>query len=401
MSAGKTKSVYLKLKKEVKTGSIKVIVKDDSGNKLKYAKIYLDGKYKGKTNSSGEYTIKDVSEGSHTVKATKSGYEDDSENVYVSAGKTKSVYLTLDKGDKELPTVEILSPKDGQTVSGKVTIKIHASDNVGVKKLNLSISDSGHEVIVDKKKYHETYWEYTWDTSSLEEGKYTILVTAEDEEGNADSVKIEVTVGEGGDNDVEGFSWYERSYIGDRGYVYTFGVTRKDISSAGILLYEREEDKWNHVLTLRIDLYPSDKEIHVVIRQFLPKGEKKLIVDTKIDREKIKDITDLWDDCDKMAKIIDHEIKFETLLTHDEVADAILKSVKEPFLNLSKLISPEAISVAQSVISAAQTGVSTSAQIQLTNFVNIATIEQQTMLMYTVVSMTVIIVGTAACLGAL
>ena len=97
MSAGKTKSVYLKLKKEVKTGSIKVIVKDDSGNKLKYAKIYLDGKYKGKTNSSGEYTIKDVSEGSHTVKATKSGYEDDSENVYVSAGKTKSVYLKLKK----------------------------------------------------------------------------------------------------------------------------------------------------------------------------------------------------------------------------------------------------------------------------------------------------------------
>jgi len=82
-------------------GSIKVIVKDDSGKKLKDAKVYLDGSYQGKTNSSGEYTIRDAEPGSHTVKATKSGYEDDSEKVTVSADKTKTVYLTLE-GEKNL-----------------------------------------------------------------------------------------------------------------------------------------------------------------------------------------------------------------------------------------------------------------------------------------------------------
>ena len=180
------------------TGSIKVIVKDNSGNRLKGASIYLDGSYKGSTNYNGELLIEDLSPENYTVKATKSGYED-SENVSLGPGEEKIVTLTLwIEEDEEKPTVEILSPKDGETVSGKVTIKIHASDNVGVKKLNLIISDSGHEVIVDKKKYHETYWEYTWDTSNLEKGEYTIHVTAEDEEGNADGVEIEVTVGEGG-----------------------------------------------------------------------------------------------------------------------------------------------------------------------------------------------------------
>ncbi|RLF98005.1 hypothetical protein DRN58_07780, partial [Thermococci archaeon] len=182
----------------IQYGSIKVIVKDQNGNEIKDAKVYLDGDYQGKTKSNGELLIENVSPGDYTVSASKSG-DEDSEDISLKSGEEKIVTLTLwIEEDEEKPTVEILSPKDGETVSGKVTIKIHASDNVGVKKLNLIISDSGHEVIVDKKKYHETYWEYTWDTSNLEKGEYTIHVTAEDEEGNADGVKIEVTVGEGG-----------------------------------------------------------------------------------------------------------------------------------------------------------------------------------------------------------
>jgi len=87
-------------------GSIKVIVKDDSGNKLRDAEIRLDGSYKGKINSSGEYTISNLSPGSYTVKASKSGYEDDSESVYVESGKTKTIYLTL----KEIPSPTTTPP---------------------------------------------------------------------------------------------------------------------------------------------------------------------------------------------------------------------------------------------------------------------------------------------------
>ncbi|HEC87479.1 MAG TPA: hypothetical protein ENI49_06435, partial [Thermoplasmatales archaeon] len=130
--------------------------------------------------------------------------------------------------DEEKPTVEILSPKDGETVSGKVTMKIHASDNVGVKTLNLIISDSGHKVIVDKKKHHETDWEYTWDTSSLEEREYTIKVTAEDDAGNSDGVEIEVEFMKDIDKDNDGVEYPEDNCP------ETYNPDQKDIDNDGI-----------------------------------------------------------------------------------------------------------------------------------------------------------------------
>jgi hypothetical protein len=92
---GKTVKVYLYLEQEEKEfGTIKVYVKDDSGNKLPGASVYLDSIYKGKTDNNGYLRIYDVSEGSYTVKVSKSGYEDDSKKVRVDAGKTETVYLT-------------------------------------------------------------------------------------------------------------------------------------------------------------------------------------------------------------------------------------------------------------------------------------------------------------------
>ena len=67
------------------TGNI-YVRSDPSG-----ASIYLDGIYEGTTPA----TISDTSPGSHTVKLTKSGYEDYTTTVYVSAGDTESVDATL------------------------------------------------------------------------------------------------------------------------------------------------------------------------------------------------------------------------------------------------------------------------------------------------------------------
>jgi len=228
VESGETKTVYLTLKEIPKKGSIKVIVKDQNGNRIEDASVYLDGTLKGSTNYNGELLIEDLSPEKYTVKATKSGYED-SENVSLGLGEEKIVTLTLwIEEDEEKPTVEILSPKDGETVSGKVTIKIHASDNVGVKKLNLIISDSGHEVIIDKKKYHETYWEYTWDTSNLEKGEYTIHVTAEDDAGNSDGVEIEVEFMKDLDKDNDGVEYPEDNCP------ETYNPDQKDIDNDGI-----------------------------------------------------------------------------------------------------------------------------------------------------------------------
>ena len=88
------------------TGDIKVIVKDQDENRIEDANVYLDGSYKGKTNPDGEYTISGLSPGNYTVKASKSGYEEDSESVYVEAGETDTVYLTLE----EIPTPTTPAP---------------------------------------------------------------------------------------------------------------------------------------------------------------------------------------------------------------------------------------------------------------------------------------------------
>ncbi|HDN81203.1 MAG TPA: PEGA domain-containing protein, partial [Methanomicrobia archaeon] len=80
-----------------KTGDIKVIVEDQDGNRIESAKIYINGDYQGVTDYDGEYFIEDLTPDSYTIRASKSGYEDDNENVYVESGETKTVYLTLYK----------------------------------------------------------------------------------------------------------------------------------------------------------------------------------------------------------------------------------------------------------------------------------------------------------------
>ena len=60
-----------------------------------WADIYLDGVYQGMTGSDW-FWIHDVSTGSHAIRLEKSGYEDYTETVYISAGDTVAVsaYLT-------------------------------------------------------------------------------------------------------------------------------------------------------------------------------------------------------------------------------------------------------------------------------------------------------------------
>jgi hypothetical protein len=100
------------------TGTIKAVVRDDAGNYLRDARVYLDGSYKGKTDSSGTLYIRDVGAGLHTVKASKPGYEEDSKAVTVRADRTETVYLTL-----LVPTKPLLP--------GKVRIEVVAKDLSG------------------------------------------------------------------------------------------------------------------------------------------------------------------------------------------------------------------------------------------------------------------------------
>lgn len=81
---------------EAKSGAINVIVKDDYGNRLKGAAVYLDGNYRGKTDNNGFFKIKNVKKGYHTVKASKKGYKSKSKRGYLKAGVTATCKLVLE-----------------------------------------------------------------------------------------------------------------------------------------------------------------------------------------------------------------------------------------------------------------------------------------------------------------
>jgi len=78
-----------------KTFSLTVVVKDlKTGSAVAGASVYLDGSYKGTTDSNGRLVISNVSEGSHIVRASKSGYYDKSQTVAVSSNTSVTISLT-------------------------------------------------------------------------------------------------------------------------------------------------------------------------------------------------------------------------------------------------------------------------------------------------------------------
>ena len=86
------------------------------------------------------------------------------------------------------PTVEILSPHEGDEINGDVTITISATDDEQVERVTLDID--GDEVA----ELMDAPYEWVWDTSALDFGSHTIEATAFDGDDNTgtDSVAVEV-----------------------------------------------------------------------------------------------------------------------------------------------------------------------------------------------------------------
>lgn len=86
------------------------------------------------------------------------------------------------------PTVKIVSPIAGSTVSGVVTIKATASDDLAVKKVELYVDN------VLKKTDAIAPYEYSWDTLAALSGTHTIKAIAYDAADAAGSDEISVNV---------------------------------------------------------------------------------------------------------------------------------------------------------------------------------------------------------------
>ena len=110
------------------------------------------------------------------------------------------------------PTVTIISPNDGSTVSESVTITCISTDNEGVEKVELWVNGVS-TVITYESELYSLFWNiisdddssYTiiksepyslfWDVSSYNDGTYTIIVRSYDTSANiTDSEPITLTL---------------------------------------------------------------------------------------------------------------------------------------------------------------------------------------------------------------
>ena len=92
--------------------------------------------------------------------------------------------------DTTPPTVTITLPQDGSTVYEIVTITCMSSDNEGVDKVELWVNGVTTGLTDNSEPYS-----FDWNTTTLEDGNYTIIIRSYDTSGNTtDSEPITLVV---------------------------------------------------------------------------------------------------------------------------------------------------------------------------------------------------------------
>ena len=90
--------------------------------------------------------------------------------------------------DVDAPTVSMLTPGGGATVSAVVIVEASANDNIGVASVTLHLDGA---VL---SNYSAAPFNFAWDTITASNGAHTLSATASDFAGNSSSASITVTV---------------------------------------------------------------------------------------------------------------------------------------------------------------------------------------------------------------
>jgi len=108
-----------------------------------------------------------------------------------AAGSNGAMINTSDGGgipaDKTPPVVNITEPADKSIVNGTVTIKVNATDNVGVTKVSVAIDG------VVRWNATAAPYNFSWNTSNENDGVHAINATGFDSAGNQGYDEITVT----------------------------------------------------------------------------------------------------------------------------------------------------------------------------------------------------------------
>ena len=160
---------------------------DEDGDDLTYKWDFGDGNTSTQPNPSHTYNYA----ATYTVKLTVADGKGGSDS--------KTIEVTVNSTQSQLPEIEITSHKNGDVVSGTITIKVNAqSDAAGIDKVKFLVDEA--EITTDSDEPYEV----SYDTTSLTNDMHTFKTIAYDTLGQsaADSVTVEV------DNDEE--TWLDR-----------------------------------------------------------------------------------------------------------------------------------------------------------------------------------------------
>ena len=102
-------------------------------------------------------------------------------------GQPESVRVNVNNSDMISPVVSIISPLNGSYVAKKVSINVTASDNVGVKRIELYIDG-----ILKSSVLNNSSLTWSWTTTFLSRGKHLVLAKAYDQAGNIGAKTITV-----------------------------------------------------------------------------------------------------------------------------------------------------------------------------------------------------------------
>lgn len=170
-------------------GSVTVSVSASDAVGVTQVDLYLGTTLIGSRNTT-PYTFTwnttSVANGSQTLTAYA---KDLAGNLGKSATVSVTVANATTTADITAPTVSVLTPAANTTVTGTVTVKASASDNVGVKSMTLYIDGvkvaSSNSASVSK----------SWNTRKAAVGTHTISVTVKDAAGNTTTQTINVSTG--------------------------------------------------------------------------------------------------------------------------------------------------------------------------------------------------------------
>ncbi|MDE3167223.1 MAG: S8 family serine peptidase [Acidobacteriota bacterium] len=162
------------------TGTVTVTGSASGTASIAQVNLFCDGVLAGSTTAANyaiSWNTATVAAGSHTLQVQAI----DSLGNAASASEAVTVLAAALPADTTPPTVQIMNPASGATVSGLVTISVSATDNVAVAQVCIYVD--GVQVYSGTAAPYAT----KWNTKKVKPGTHTITAKAWDTSGNSAS----------------------------------------------------------------------------------------------------------------------------------------------------------------------------------------------------------------------